>query len=139
MIFRIDSISPIPPFEQLRAQIALTVSSGRLKAGDKLPTVRGLAAELGLSNGTVARAYRELEQAGVVVGKGRQGTFVAAELPDSWSSAEQTRQLASAANDYAALAHRLGVAEEEALAALTEAFARPSNANQVSAASADHI
>jgi DNA-binding transcriptional regulator YhcF (GntR family) len=56
----------------------------------KLPTVRQLAGELGLAVNTVARAYRELEVAGLVETRGRQGTFVAG--PPS-----QTRQLAAAA------------------------------------------
>ena len=73
---RIDPGSRIPPFEQLRAQLALMVSSGRLRPGSRVPTVRGLADTLQLSNGTVARAYRELEVQGVLIGRGRRGTFV---------------------------------------------------------------
>jgi len=55
---RIDANSAIPPYEQLRAQVSLLVASGRLRSGDRLPTIRALAEQLSLANGTVARAFR---------------------------------------------------------------------------------
>jgi DNA-binding transcriptional regulator YhcF (GntR family) len=76
---RIDPVDPDgdePPFEQLRRQLATRVTSGELDAGTRLPTVRALAAEVGLAVNTVARVYRELEADGVVVTEGRRGTFV---------------------------------------------------------------
>ena len=76
---RLDPVDPPatePPFEQLRRQIAARVGSGELPAGTRLPTVRALAAEVGLAVNTVARVYRELEADGVVVTEGRRGTFV---------------------------------------------------------------
>jgi DNA-binding transcriptional regulator YhcF (GntR family) len=68
--------SPVPPYEQLREQIAGLIATGRLQAGQRLPPVRQVAADLGLAGGTVARAYRELAQAGLVEGGGRHGTVV---------------------------------------------------------------
>jgi len=62
--------------------------------GDRLPTVRGLADTLGLAPNTVARAYRELEAGGWIVGKGRAGTFVADSLPRRLAAPE--RDLAKA-------------------------------------------
>ena len=76
MDLRIDATSSVPPYEQLRTQVAPQVADGRLPAGTRLPTVRQLAAELGVAANTVARAYRELEADGVVVTHGRRGTFV---------------------------------------------------------------
>ena len=72
----VDHDAAEPPFEQLRRQIAGQVASGVLPAGTRLPTVRALAAEVGLAVNTVARVYRELEADGVVVTEGRRGTFV---------------------------------------------------------------
>jgi len=72
----IDDDSSLPPYEQLRSQLAFQVRSGHLAPGDRLPTVRQLAGDLGLATNTVARAYGELEQAGLVVGDGRRGTVV---------------------------------------------------------------
>lgn len=131
MILRIDQTSAIPPFEQIRSQIALMVSAGRLRAGHRLPTVRGLAGDLGVSAGTVARAYRELESSGLVVGRGRQGTFVAAEPEVEWSASERTRQVRDAANEFVALARRLGIDDRAVLDAVTEALDRPGNADHL--------
>jgi DNA-binding transcriptional regulator YhcF (GntR family) len=78
----IDHDSSVPPYEQLRAQLAFQIRSGHLVAGGRLPTVRQLAGDLGLAKNTVVRAYRELEAAGLVVGDGRRGTVVTSR-PDS--------------------------------------------------------
>ncbi|WP_370200552.1 GntR family transcriptional regulator [Aeromicrobium sp.] len=72
----VDQASQEPPFEQVRRQLAAAAADGSLPAGHRLPTVRALAADLGLAINTVARAYRELEADGVVETQGRRGTFV---------------------------------------------------------------
>jgi DNA-binding transcriptional regulator YhcF (GntR family) len=107
----VDTSSADPPFEQLRRQIAARVGSGELPAGTRLPTVRALAAEVGLAVNTVARVYRELEADGVVVTEGRRGTFV------SPSAAAATNDVRAAAATYAEAARRagLGVTEAERL------------------------
>ncbi|MCZ4118156.1 GntR family transcriptional regulator [Streptomyces sp. H39-S7] len=104
------------PFEQVREQIADQARTGRLPVGHKLPTVRGLAEELGLAANTVAKAYRALEADGVVETRGRHGTFVAA----AGDAAE--RQAAAAAAEFAQRAHRLGLDRAAALAAVQEAL-----------------
>jgi DNA-binding transcriptional regulator YhcF (GntR family) len=76
MILRVRTDSPVPPYEQLRAQIATMVASGVLAPGARLPTIRQLASDLGLAGGTVTRAYRELERDGVITGRGRHGAYV---------------------------------------------------------------
>ncbi|MGO4804040.1 GntR family transcriptional regulator [Arthrobacter sp. 2MCAF15] len=73
----VDLRSPVPPFEQIRAQIASLITAGTLAPGTRLPTVRSLASDLGLAAGTVARAYKELELAGLVETRRRNGTVVA--------------------------------------------------------------
>ncbi|HEY5821564.1 MAG TPA: GntR family transcriptional regulator [Propionibacteriaceae bacterium] len=73
----INQASPVPPFEQVRTQIIDKVRRGELAAGDQLPTVRALANVLGLAPNTVARAYKELDQDGIVSTAGRRGTVVA--------------------------------------------------------------
>ncbi|MFI6367146.1 GntR family transcriptional regulator [Nocardia sp. NPDC050630] len=101
--------SSIPPYEQLRLGVIAQVRSGELTAGTKIPTVRALAAQLGLAPNTVARAYRELEADGVVETRGRQGSFIA-------SSGDPTKDLAGrAATDYVAAIRRLGLDDEAAL------------------------
>ncbi|HEY4616081.1 MAG TPA: GntR family transcriptional regulator, partial [Citricoccus sp.] len=61
----ISGSSTVPPYEQVRTGLLDLVHRQRLPVGAKLPTVRALAAALGVSANTVARAYKELEQAGV--------------------------------------------------------------------------
>ena len=121
----IDESARVPPYEQLRAQLRLMVSSGRLKPRERLPPIRSLAEELGLAPGTVARAYRELEWAGIVEGRGRAGTFVVDEPPVAFSVVE--RQLADAADAFAAEAERLGAGQQAAIVALETAFATRSD------------
>ncbi|WP_240804114.1 GntR family transcriptional regulator [Streptomyces sp. A0592] len=104
------------PYEQLRAQIAARARSGKLPAGFKLPTVRGLAEDLGLAANTVAKAYRALEADGVIETRGRNGTFVAA------AGEGAAREAASAAQAFAERVHRLGLTEADAVSAATEAL-----------------
>jgi len=77
MIIRVDPADPTPPYEQLRRQIASSIATGELVPGTRLPTVRQLAGDLGVANGTVMRAYSELESAGAVVTARGGGTRVA--------------------------------------------------------------
>ncbi|MGV9557990.1 GntR family transcriptional regulator [Streptomyces sp. NPDC003401] len=116
MTLKIDIVEGVAPYEQVRAQIAEQARSGALPVGHRLPTVRGLAESLGLAANTVAKAYRALETDGVIETRGRNGTFVAAVGP----AAE--RELAAAARIYAERARRLGLGEEEALAAVRDAL-----------------
>ncbi|HEX6149881.1 GntR family transcriptional regulator [Nocardioides sp.] len=111
-----DPSLPEPPFEQLRAQVARRAAGGDLPAGTKLPTVRALAAELGLAANTVARAYRELEADGVVVTEGRRGTFVAS------GTAAASPEADRAAAAYAVTARRLGLTRAEATRLLERAW-----------------
>ena len=108
---RLDPIDPSaaePPFEQLRRQIAARARRGELPAGTRLPTVRALAAEVGLAVNTVARVYRELEADGVVVTEGRRGTFV------SPTAAAGGTDVQAAATAYVEAVRRAGLAVTEA-------------------------
>lgn len=111
----IDPAATTAPYEQLRSQISAKARSGALPVGYRLPTVRGLAEELGLAANTVAKAYRALETDGVIETRGRNGTFVAA----AGEAAEH--ETAAAARVYAERAHRLGLGRAAALTAVEEA------------------
>jgi DNA-binding transcriptional regulator YhcF (GntR family) len=112
----LDPGAATPPYEQLRSQLASRAASGHLPAGTRLPTVRALAAELGVAAGTVARAYRELEADGVVVTEGRRGTFVA-DTPAAGSADAR-----SAAQAYAAAVRPLGLTRAEAVRLVEEVW-----------------
>ena len=68
--------SPEPVYEQIVRQVQDAVASGALAPGAPLPTVRQLAGDLQLNRNTVARAYKQLEDRGVILTAGRKGTFV---------------------------------------------------------------
>lgn len=106
----LDAESHLPPYEQVRAALAAHIGGGTLAAGTRLPPVRALADELGLAPGTIARAYRELEQAGLVDTRGRAGTVVSDQGDGVLTRARQ------AAEHYAVTTRGLGVAPDVALA-----------------------
>lgn len=122
MKIRINQASPVPPFEQVRGQISLMVAAGQLRPGDRLPTIRALARELNISNGTVARAYRELDYAGIVSSKGRGGTVVADEPPVAFEVTERRERLEAAAAAFVHEARQLGVGPTDSLEAIAAAF-----------------
>ncbi|MDI1462511.1 GntR family transcriptional regulator [Catellatospora sp. KI3] len=103
----------VPPYEQIRQQLADLITGGVLATGHRLPPIRQLAADLGLAVGTVARAYQELESAGLVHTRRAAGTAVA---PLSAQPAEGRAE--TLARQYAQAARRLGLTADEALAAV---------------------
>lgn len=112
---RIDTTSTTPPFEQVRAHIAGLIASGELAAGTKLPTVRHLAADLGLAVNTAARVYRELEADDLIATQGRRGSFVSSQITDPGSRSDVAARARDAAAEFTRTARRLGVSEAEAL------------------------
>lgn len=111
-LLRIDPHSPVPPYEQLRTQVAAMTVTGELTPGQKLPTVRQLATDLGLAPNTVARAYRELEADRIISTHGRRGTFIrSAALDDEAGAVGVARQ---AAVNFTSAARRSGLSLAEA-------------------------
>ncbi len=112
MIVTVDPDSLVPPFEQLKTQISGLIGGGSLSRGARLPSVRQLASDLRLAPGTVARAYRELEDAGFVETRGRHGTLVlgAQHRP---AASELRARLATAANSYISIARSLGATDQQ--------------------------
>ena len=117
----IDAASALPPFEQVRAQLAQQINDGTLAVGAKLPTVRSMAAELGLAANTVARAYRELESASLLETRGRAGTFVG-------SNGDVSRaKVSTAAAEYVSVVDGLGIERRAALAIVAAALQVPAD------------
>ena len=112
---QVDPHASRPLFDQLRVQISEGVRDGRLPSGTRLPTVRELAAQMRLAVNTVARAYRELESAGILETRGRFGTFVARADPADAA-------MATAAHTYVSAARSLGIDKDEALKYVEAAF-----------------
>lgn len=116
----VDVASPTPPYEQIRGQIAAHVQAGLLPEGTRLPTMRALAADLGVAVGTVARAYSGLEAAGLVTSRRRTGTVVTSG-PAADPGGERVR---TAAESLARTAREDGVDDATVLAAVRTALLR---------------
>lgn len=122
MILSVDPTRATPVYEQVREQIRRMVAAGTLTAGTQLPTIRQLAADLGLAKGTIEKAYELLEADAVVESRGRQGTFV---LPvQRTGRREQARAMEDAAEQLVVVARQLGAGEEAAVEALRRAWHR---------------
>ncbi len=81
MIFSIHPEAPVPIYEQIVAQVIYGVAAGSLEAGTFIPSVRELAEQLLVHPNTVARAFQELERAGVVAPRRGRGMEVTADAP----------------------------------------------------------
>jgi len=73
----IDNASDRPVYQQIIGQIKRDIALGRLIKDERLPTVRQLARQLAINPNTIAKAYRQLEQEGIIVTKAGAGAFVA--------------------------------------------------------------
>ena len=105
----LDDDSGLDKYEQVRSALAARIADGSLVAGTRLPTVRALAADLAVAPHTVARAYRELEQAGLVDTRGRAGTVV------SDGGDRAVADAVTAAERYVATTRALGLGDDVAL------------------------
>ena len=119
MVIVLQDGSEVPVFKQIRNQIVMGISDGRLQPGEKLPTVRALAEEIGINSMTVNKAYQLLKQEGYIMTDRRNGVRVresfgmTPELP--LESKEQLKQLVSEARVR-------GVSQEEFMALVEEYF-----------------
>jgi DNA-binding transcriptional regulator YhcF (GntR family) len=120
----VDVSDPTPPYEQLRRQLTDLVGAGVLEPGSRLPPLRQLAADLGLAVGTVARTYRELEAAGLVVSRRGGGTRVAAGAVRR-SAADVRASLDEAAGALVRAARLLGAGDDDVRAAVERSLSLP--------------
>ncbi len=119
---RVDSGDPTPPYEQLRRQLSALIVSGALAPDQRLPPLRQLAADLGLAVGTVARTYRELETAGLVVSRRGGGTRVRTTVPAP-DPAERAALLRAQAEAFVRSARLLRAGDDDIEEALRAAIA----------------
>jgi GntR family transcriptional regulator len=77
MQFRIDNASDRPVYLQIIDQVKRDIALGRLARDERLPTVRQLSQQLAINPNTIAKAYRQLEQEGIIVTRSGAGAFVA--------------------------------------------------------------
>lgn len=119
MFDHVDPRSPTPLYAQIASRLRIAVAAGELRAGDALPSVRRLAAQLRVNPATVVQAYRDLEAEGFVEMRQGAGTFVR-ELPPARRSSERVRQATVLVRQLIANARRLGVSLDELHSAILE-------------------
>ncbi|MBI5087352.1 MAG: GntR family transcriptional regulator [Actinobacteria bacterium] len=116
MILSVDPSRALPVYEQVREQIRRMVAAGTLPSGTRLPTIRQLAADLGLAKGTIERAYELLEHDAVIERHGRNGSFVSDVTPST--EHEMTSGLDAAAESLVVIARQLGADEDAVVEAV---------------------
>ena len=117
MLF-VDPSDPTPLYAQLDRGIRAAIAAGRLKVGDRLPTVRQLAVELKINANTVAKVYAELERAGVLATQRGIGTFVRENPTQTVAATRRERDLRPLVDRLLADASAIGISLPEIVAFL---------------------
>lgn len=91
MIIKIDEYSDVPIYMQIRNQIVMGISSGELKAGEQLPTVRALALEIGINTMTVSKTYQMLKSEGYIMTDRKNGARVRQQIEKKGIISEENK------------------------------------------------
>jgi GntR family transcriptional regulator len=108
MNIQIDFRSGVPIYIQIMEQIRQQVSAGELKLGDQLPTVRQMATDLRVNFNTVARAYRMLDEAGIISTQHGRGTYIWEQPSAETLQNLRQQSLQALTRHYLSQAHRQG-------------------------------
>ncbi|HNT36047.1 MAG TPA: GntR family transcriptional regulator [bacterium] len=119
MLFSLDPKSPKSIYRQIVDRVKSDVARGALDAGDQLPTIREAAAQLRVNRNTVARAYRELEQQGIIYTRPGGGSFVADAVSDL-QKRERVRILEEMAAEMVVQAFHFQIAPDELIEIITK-------------------
>jgi len=132
MNLEIDFRSGIPIYLQVVERIKERLASGQLRPGDQLPTVRSLAQELRVNFNTIARAYRLMDESGIISTQQGRGTYILEMPPPELVGSMRAKALDDLTQRYIADAERLGVAPQELSGRLNEALARQNETHNLS-------
>lgn len=110
---QIDPRDATPIYAQLDRAVRVAIASGKLEAGDQLPTVRQLAVDLRVNANTVAKVYLALEREGIVQTKRGVGTFVSARKPPAEHDAQREQRLRDLVDRLLADAATIGFSPRE--------------------------
>ena len=92
MVIKIDEYSDVPIYMQIRNQIVMGISSGELKAGEQLPTVRALALEIGINTMTVSKTYQMLKNEGYIMTDRKNGARVRQQIEKTGVISEENKK-----------------------------------------------
>ncbi len=118
--FHLDPAARSPLYRQLADKLSASILEGSLAAGSRLPSVREMAMELRINPNTVARAYREVEHAGLVSTQAGKGVFVAEALAGDSTPAVRSDGLLLAADHLLSVARAHAVTLEQVIAVLKQ-------------------
>jgi GntR family transcriptional regulator len=118
MFIRIDPNRALPIFSQIMEGVRLAVATGRIVPGERIPSIRDLAVETRVNPNTVAKAYQELERAGIVEVRRGMGYFVVGSINGQLSDRERMALLESRVEETLSAALELGFEPEEVKAAI---------------------
>jgi GntR family transcriptional regulator len=111
--FSLDSASDAPIYRQIIQQIEYGLLSGRMRRGDRLPTIRALAVALKANPNTIARAYGELEIRGVLSTQVGSGTFISTASPPAASEEARAQKVGEVLDRFMKDMRDLGVSRKE--------------------------
>jgi GntR family transcriptional regulator len=120
MNLELDFRSGIPIYLQVVERIKERLAAGQLRPGDQLPTVRSLALELRVNFNTIARAYRIMDEAGIISTQQGRGTYILEVPTPEVAESIRIQALEDLTQRYLADAERLGVSPEELSEALNK-------------------
>jgi GntR family transcriptional regulator len=121
VVFRLDSRSGVPTYLQLVQQVENAIRLGYLRRGDQLPRIKDVVVSLSINPNTVLKAYRDLEQKGLIGGQPGLGTFVEAE-PETVGLAELTALRRNLVTGWLREAAATGLDEDGIVALFTSAL-----------------
>lgn len=121
-LFSLDEKSTLPIWLQLKNRFIYLITSGYYKPGDKLPTVRGLAADIEVNYNTVSKVYMSLEEDGYIESKPRQGAFVCDVSDKPGVSMSATAEIVT--HEYIKRCRELGMSFDDIEAQFAETLAQ---------------
>jgi GntR family transcriptional regulator len=113
MIYKVDLTSHRPVYLQIMEQVKQAVATGALKPGDQLPTVRQFAADQRVNFNTVARAYRLLDEEGIISTQHGRGTYILSPASAKEGKKLKQQQLATLVEHFIEEAEKLGFSPQE--------------------------
>ncbi|MDR2897476.1 MAG: GntR family transcriptional regulator [Spirochaetaceae bacterium] len=112
--FSLEPANGVPIYRQIIQQIEHAILSERMRAGDRLPTIRALAVELKINPNTIAKAYGELEIRGILVTQVGSGTYISDRRPEA-ADDERNRRIQEITGRFMQEMAELGVAQKDIL------------------------
>lgn len=129
MDIHLDKTSRVPIYDQIKEQIKGLIHSGKIKSGDQLPTMRELSVDLSVNFNTVAFAYRDLVNEGVIISERGRGTFVSSTPGEEEMQQIRIEKLHKLIHHLLRETERLGYTAQEVQAEFEEQISKASQAD----------